>query len=521
MIRKTLIVACVTLAVPIPLLAQVKSPATKRIQFETNRDLLESMPGDSLKLVTTDKKKAVQWTVNYSRKGAHACFKDFPQRALAKASAIRFHCRANPRMQLWVQLNEEGGEKYYKTITVEKSWKPITIPLGELALNKDRVVNGRLDMEKVRRLVLLDVASVSGKASGVQSVWFADLEFISGEPAARPIRPAFAQTLRTGKVGLTCVPRNFRENESDWIDLFSKANDSGVQLLSLQADFWSKTESASGVYDFRSWDKFFAVLEKSGYQFELSKDIGGPFFRERIDVPKDIRFKSFTDPTLLRRFRQYLTAYLDRFGKRHAYIVIHAEGADAYFAKRPSQFADFCRFLWEVRTTVKQHSPHIQVGVNTEPTNEDFVLRSMANATDFMAYDVLQGQIRKADGFENIVTRLAKLSGEKKIAFQNVGWSTSKTDNSSEAQQAAFIGEFYDVLFRHRDRIEYASFGALYDHDMAITGPAYRAAFPDLPADAVDKIIDSMSHCGMIRSDGQPKPGWTVFREQVANYYQR
>ena len=77
------------------------------------------------------------------------------------------------------------------------------------------------------------------------------------------------------------------------------------------------------------------------------------------------------------------------------------------------------------------------------------------------------------------------------------------------------------MLYRHREKIEYASFGSLYDHDQSITGPAYRAAFPDLPASFVDKIVDSMSHFGLFRTDGTPKPGWAEFRKQVAAYYRR
>jgi len=48
-----------------------------------------------------------------------------------------------------------------------------------------------------------------------------------------------------------------------------------------------------------------------------------------------------------------------------------------------------------------------------------------------------------------------------------------------------------------------------------------RAAFPNLPAAFVERIVDSMSHFGLFRSDGTAKPGWGEFEKQVAGYYQR
>lgn len=217
-----------------------------------------------------------------------------------------------------------------------------------------------------------------------------------------------------------------------------------------------------------------------------------------------------------------MAAYLDRFGDRHAYIVIHAEGAASYFKKHPDQLGDYCRFLTAARKAIKQHSSHINVGVNTDIRNKDEVLARMAAVTDFMAYDVMKGQIvRKPADLDALVKRLIGNSKGKRIAFQNAGWSTSKTDKSSDDEQVEFIREFYRVLYRYRDRIEYASFGSIYDHDTAVTGPAYRALFADLPPQFVDRIIDSMSHFGLFRCDGTAKPGWAEFRKQVVAYYKR
>jgi hypothetical protein len=158
--------------------------------------------------------------------------------------------------------------------------------------------------------------------------------------------------------------------------------------------------------------------------------------------------------------------------------------------------------------------------VNADTSAPDDVLSKLAAVTDFTAYDVVKGKIvRKPSEFATLTERLIRVSNGKTIAFQNAGWSTSKTDESSDGEQVAFLHEFYRVVNRHRHNIEYASFGAMYDHDTAITGPAYRALFSDLPPQSVERIIDSMSHFGLFRSDGTAKPGWLVFQDEVKAYY--
>jgi len=82
--------------------------------------------------------------------------------------------------------------------------------------------------------------------------------------------------------------------------------------------------------------------------------------------------------------------------------------------------------------------------------------------------------------------------------------------------------DFFECLPRdrarlmYRGKIEYASFGSMYDHDTSITGPAYRALYPNLPAPSVGEIVDSMSHFGMFRSEGTARPGWAEFKRGVA-----
>ena len=76
-----------------------------------------------------------------------------------------------------------------------------------------------------------------------------------------------------------------------------------------------------------------------------------------------------------------------------------------------------------------------------------------AASTDFVTYDVLKGKVvHSPSDFEGLIQRLTEISRGRKIAIQNGGWSTSKTDTSSEEEQVEFIREFYRVLYRQSPR---------------------------------------------------------------------
>ncbi len=494
-----------------------------RPAFSVRAELFEALPGDRVTTESTDRGKGVRWDIRYPTRQNRALVKAVSAGLLQGATAMSFRIRANTRHQLWIQVNDVDGGRYYQIINVEPQWNLVTLPFAELKPNGKVSEDRKLNPDRINKILLLDFSATVKPQRKGRSVWVADWKFASGTvapavptPAGEPVA---ARPLTSGKVGFTAVPRDFRETEEVWTDFFTKAREAGVQVLSLQAGFWSKIETAPGSYRWRSWEDLFAIMDKLGTRFELSKDFGGPFFHDRYDGPKDISFKSFTDPQLMGRYHQMLRTYLDRFGKRLTYLVIHAEGADSYFGKHPDQLADYCRFLLETRRMIRKHSPHLTVGVNTDPANQDTVLSAMARVTDFMAYDLLNGGIKTPADFDQVVQRLIGLSNGRKIALQNCGWTTSQEDHSNETMQAEFVREFYRVLARHQGRFEYASFGAMYDHDQAITGPAYRAMFPHLPPKYVAKLIDSMSRGGLFRTDGTAKPGWAALKESVAEYY--
>jgi len=360
--------------------------------------------------------------------------------------------------------------------------------------------------------------------SGLQEASAIENSSDSNPNPADETDPIPVKTLTTGKVGISAVPLNWQDTEENWLNVFSKAKEAGAQLLSGGNMQWNEEiEPSPGVFNWSSMDRFFSVLEKHGFDFEFSCDMGGAFFHDKIQSPKDIQFESFTGPVFLNRYKGMITSFLNRFGDKVTYLVIHAEGAYTYFDRYPKQLGDYCQFIKEIGEHIKRQNPHSKVGLNTDPHNKDDFLARMGEVTDYMAYDFMKlpGHIDRPSDLERMVKRLIRLANGKKIAIQNGGWSTSSVENSSDEQQVEFIREFYRVLYEYRDKIEYASFYTVYDDDTTITGPIYRAMFPDYPESFVKKMVESNGRFGVFRHDGTPKPGWYELKKQAAKYYQR
>ena len=158
--------------------------------------------------------------------------------------------------------------------------------------------------------------------------------------------------------------------------------------------------------------------------------MSGPFFHQNLTVPKHIRFKSFADPSLLEEYKSYLSAYLDRFGDRLTYMLVHAEGAETYFNKFPDQIDDYRYFLSVVRSHIKRHNSRIKVGVLLYPNTKDHILRRVGEVVDYTAYDLMKGKLLpRPSALEELIQRLIGLADGKSIAIQNAGLFPVSTNN--------------------------------------------------------------------------------------------
>ena len=499
-----------------------------KLGFQSEGDLFECYPGDDIRLEGA----SMRWDVSYASKQLRSCTKELAVGGLVGMERMSFKMKSDSGNHVWLQVGEASGEGFYKVITPSSSWKTVDIKLSDLKLNEDKVESGKLEVDQIAKISLIDASGLGGQASGTRMVWISDWEFkgagsVETTPVldtGRNLGPAIpVKKLTTGKIGVTSIPLNWQDTDENWLRVFATAKTLGVQLLSGGNIPWSEeTEPSPGVYNWSTMERFFSVMDKHGFDFEFSCDMGAVFFHDKIQSPKDIKFKSFTDPVFVNRYKAWMTDYLNRFGDKTNYIVIHAEGAYAYFDKYPDQLQDYLQFVSEVKDLIKNRSPHILFGFNADALSSDELILKLSRVVEFMGFDILRtDHIKDPVDVEKEIKRLIKLSGGKKIAIQNGGWSTSEVEESSDEEQVRFIREFFRIIHKYQYQIEYAAFFTLFDDDISITTPIYRGMFPDYPNDFLSKMVESLGHFGVLTADGNPKPGWNELKKQISQYYSK
>ena len=135
-------------------------PPVLRVGFGRDRDLFECLPGDKVRLEETKGAAAMRWEVNYVNKQYRVCVKEIESGTASGMTTMSLRLRADSRHQLWLQINEKSGEKFYRIVTAELKWRELSLGLADFELNEDKVVNGRLDVDQITRIVLLPLSSL-------------------------------------------------------------------------------------------------------------------------------------------------------------------------------------------------------------------------------------------------------------------------------------------------------------------------------------------------------------------------
>ena len=286
-----------------------------KLVFKTRGDLFECYPGDDIRLEGA----FMRWDVSYASKQLRACIKELSVGSLAGMDRMSFNMKSDSDNHVWLQVGEASSEGFYKIITPSSSWKMIDIKLTDLKLNEDKIESGRLEVDQIVKIILIDAAGLGGQASGTRTIWISDWEFtgagsVETTPAlstGRNLGLAIpVKKLTTGKIGVTSIPLNWQDTDENWLRVFNKAKELGVQLLSGGNIPWSEeTEPSPGVYNWSTMERFFSVMDKNGFDFEFSCDMRGVFFHGKIQSPKDIKFKSFTDLSFVNRYKAWMTDY--------------------------------------------------------------------------------------------------------------------------------------------------------------------------------------------------------------------
>jgi len=98
----------------------------------------------------------------------------FPVRTLAEAKTISIRWASAKAGTYILQLEEEGGAKYNRTLPLDGDSKLAenTISLSSFTLSDDsKDDNGQLDPEKVHQMAILDITGMMGTTDQDNTLW--------------------------------------------------------------------------------------------------------------------------------------------------------------------------------------------------------------------------------------------------------------------------------------------------------------------------------------------------------------
>ncbi|MBX2868695.1 MAG: hypothetical protein KTR18_08470 [Acidiferrobacterales bacterium] len=325
--------------------------------------------------------------------------------------------------------------------------------------------------------------------------------------------------LDSGKLGLGLIPRDYNVSVASWAESLKLAKKLGVHAIQIPSGYWNEDEPVKDAYQWQSMVSLMNAIDAGNFEFEIIQDFGGPFFHDRITAPQYIQTRKLDNAELVDRYIKYVDAYLNLFGNQIQVFLVHAEGAYSFFAAHPESLEHYLTLLVKKRNHIREKWPHIQFGINTDPHNTASLLAVLSAPLDIIAFDLVQidGFMEEPREFGSALQYVLQNTNGKDISFA-AGWSSSATSGGEEAQME-YVREVFDALEKPENRIRYAIFGPLFDEQVEIVGPAYRAQFSTLPQDFVTDIIEWITTLGLIKSDGTIKPSFKVAQSRASNYF--
>ncbi len=138
---------------------------------------------------------------------------------LKGTQAIRLGIKTDRPRSLWFQLEEEGGEAFYRVFALSHKWTEVKLTPETLTVVPEKRQDGKLDLSKVKKLLILD-AHEEGAAR--RTTW------ISFDPP-KPTKPVKTdRTLMSGKIGIAAVPQDLKDTEKNWFRVCNRSREANI-----------------------------------------------------------------------------------------------------------------------------------------------------------------------------------------------------------------------------------------------------------------------------------------------------
>jgi hypothetical protein len=297
--------------------------------------------------------------------------------------------------------------------------------------------------------------------------------------------------------------------DGDYEAAFNLARGAGLQQIGLTFH-WSDIETAPGVYN--DENPTIANLFYPAYSTPLFLALA-PISTNADVRPADLQGLPWDDPAVIDRFLALIDHLDGLMPDVELTALLFGLEVDALLGEDADQWNAYAALCRTAGDRVRALRPDTRIGVETLLTGRvDSPARfaPVDEITDFAAisYYPLSAdyQVRSAEEIrDDVAAGMEALPDDQPVLINQLGCPSSEKNRSSNARQAEFVGQVFELWDEYSDRVELIRFTWL--HDRSPQEVAEFSSFYGIDSDAFTGYLGSL---GLRTSEGDDKPAFVA-----------
>ena len=307
--------------------------------------------------------------------------------------------------------------------------------------------------------------------------------------------------------------------------IYSEADQSGAGRTNHYV-FWNNIEPEQGKYNFKESDIIMSLNKNNGMKTTMYFSIvngrtigpypawmGTPGFGTSLETKA-----STAIDTIVSRYQGEIDS-----------VIIGAE-LDSYFDDADGSINLYKDSFQNIYHTLKQKHPNLKIGNafslnNVLNKNLTSYVTEFADTGDFVAFTYLPvNRINEIDKTpeqaKQDLQKALDMVPNNKIAFFEIGWSTSSEIGGSEKSQQEFVKLAYDFYRQNKSKIEFFNWYRQYDRPdgSCIVDQKFdqsKVSLTDNDQYVRQRLGDYVCNAGLLKIDDSAKSGWDELKAQI------
>jgi hypothetical protein len=331
------------------------------------------------------------------------------------------------------------------------------------------------------------------------------------------------------KIGLVINSPNQSISLQQVDELFSDASSTGIGRSNVYL-FWNIIEPQRGEFDWNQSDVVMGLNEKNDLKVTLFFSIinGGTLgpFPDWIGKPS---INSIGEERLVNVLDEILSRY------HIVDSVIIGGDTESQFRYYEQNIPVYKELFSGVYEKIKEKHPDVKFGNSFalhHVLNKD--LRHIVNDLaigDFVAFsyfpvDTLNDIIKTPQQAKEDLTKVFEIVPDKKIGFFEISWSTSDFVGGNSTSQKDFVEKSFEFYTENESEIEFLTWYRYYDRpdgtcvtEQQEIGDESISVGGGSGLGSSEYVIERLNYyicnAGLVDVDGNPKPGWNEFKNQI------